>query len=457
MTTSASDPTNDPFAPPSEGASGPPTDMDTAEHGVLFDRGRDPGGHAGDEPMRSVEEVRASILAEVKPLEPFELPLIESYGCVLAADMSAGSDLPPFASSAMDGFAVRAADIEAATVDQPVTLRIVGRAVTGRRPDAAVARGEAVRIATGAPIPEGADTIVPIEHAVVQAESVLVLRVFAEGASVRPTGQDASTGQLLVPAGRRLGGPELGLLASAGFGAVPVHPRPRVAILSTGDELVEPGRPVAYGQIRDANSYTLFGAMREAGAAPFLGGIVKDDVDELRDSVLGLVSRADVFASSGGVSVGERDVVKTAFFRRGDVAFYRVAMQPGMPQGFGNVEGRPYFGLPGNPVSVFVSYELFIRPALLKMMGRRDLLRPEVQAELVDELRGPANKAVFSRVRVRRDRGRWVAESTGGSQSNLISTVARANGLAIIPVGQDVAKAGERVRVMLFRALEDDK
>jgi molybdopterin molybdotransferase len=441
------------------GAEHVPGDMDTAEHSVLFDRGRgleDPHGH-GDEPMRSVDEVRASILAEVKVLEPFELPLVEAYGCVLATDMVAASELPPFTSSAMDGFAVQASDIDEASVDSPVSLRIVGRALVGRRPDAVVARGEAVRIATGAPVPEGADAIVPIEHAVVQGESVLVLRTFDEGASVRPKGQDASAGHLLVPAGRRLGGPELGLLANAGYGGVPVYPRPRVAIVSTGDELVEPGRPIEYGQIRDANSYTLYGAMREAGAAPLLGTIVTDDVDELRDAVLGLVSRADVFVSSGGVSVGERDVVKKAFFRRGDVSFYRVAMQPGMPQGFGNVEGRPYFGLPGNPVSVFVSYELFIRPALLKMMGRRDLLRPEVQAELVDDLRGPAAKAVFARVRVRRDRGRWVAESTGGSQSNLISTVARANGLAVLPVGQEVAKAGERIRVMLFRALEDER
>ena len=437
-----------------------PGDLDTAEHGVLFDRGRDDDhahDHGDEQPMRSVEEVRGSILAEVKPLEPFELPLMESYGCVLATDLLAGSDLPPFASSAMDGFAVRARDIEEATVDQPVTLRIVGRALVGRRPDGSVNHGEAIRIATGAPVPEGADTIVPIEHAVVQAETVVVLRAFAEGASVRRPAEDAATGQLLVPAGRRLGGPELGMLSSAGFAAVPVHPRPRVAILSTGDELVEPGRPVAYGQIRDTNSYTLFGAMREAGAAPFLGGIVRDDVDELRDAVLGLVSRADVYVSSGGVSVGERDVVKKAFFRRGDVEFYRVAMQPGMPQGFGDVEGRPYFGLPGNPVSVFVSYELFIRPALLKMMGRRDLLRPEVMAELQDDLKGPVNKAVFARVRVRREAGRWVAHSTGPGASNLISTIVRANGLAVIPVGQEVAKAGERVRVMLFRALEEER
>jgi molybdopterin molybdotransferase len=438
------------------GGASPPGDLDTAEHGVLFDRGRDHHDH-GTEPMRSLEEVRASILAEVKPLEPFELPLMEAYGCVLATDLVAASELPPFASSAMDGFAVRARDVEDATVDQPRSLRIVGRALVGREPGAAVGSGEAVRIATGAPIPNGSDTIVPIEHAVVQAESVLVMRPFDEGASVRPAGQDASTGQLLVPAGRRLGGPELGFLASAGFAAVPVYPRPRVAILSTGDELVDPGRGLGPGQIRDANSYTLFGAVREAGASALLGGIVRDDVDALRDMVLGLVSRADLFVSSGGVSVGERDVVKKAFFRRGDISFYRVAMQPGMPQGFGQVEGRPYFGLPGNPVSVFVSFEMFIRPSLLKMMGRRDLLRPEVDAELADEIRGPANRAVFARVRVGRSGGRWVAQSTGGGQSNLLSTVARANGLAVLPVGQEVARAGDRVRVVLFRALEGDR
>jgi molybdopterin molybdotransferase len=434
-----------------------PRDMDTAEHGV-FDRGRDDEhDHGHGEPMRAVEEVRSSVLAQVRPLDPFELPLIEAYGCVLAADVAATRELPPFASSAMDGFAVRADDIESATVDQPVSLRIVGRVLIGRRPDARVGRGEAVRIATGAPIPEGADAIVPIEHAVVQVESALVLRSFDEGASIRPAGQDVSAGQLLVPAGRRIGGPELGLLANAGIPGIRVYPRPRVAILSTGDELVDPSRPPDYGQIHDSNSYTLFGATRESGAAPFLGGIIRDDVDELRDTVLGLTSRADVFISSGGVSVGERDVVKKAFFRRGDIAFYRVAMQPGMPQGFGQVEGRPYFGLPGNPVSVFVSFEMFIRPALLKMMGRRDLFRPEVEAELQDDIRGPANRAAYARVRVRREQGRWVATSTGPSMSNLISPVVKANGLAIIPVGQEIAHAGERVRVMLFRALEDDR
>lgn len=413
--------------------------------------------HGGDQPMRHVEEVRRSILARIQPIEAIELPISESFGCVLADDVIAQTDLPPFASSGMDGFAVRASDIEGADESEPVTLRIVGRALVGRAPEATVGGGEAVRIATGAPVPAGADCILPIEHAVVQGETVHALRSFPEGSFVRPTGQDVSQGDLLVPAGRRVGAAELGLLASSGYATLPVHPRPRIVILSTGDELVEPGRPAPYGMIRDANSFTLYGGVREAGATPYLGGIVRDDVESLRETVLGLAVRADGFISSGGVSVGERDVVKKAFFRRGDIDFYRVAMQPGMPQGFGSIEGRPYFGLPGNPVSVFVSFEVFIRPALLKLMGRRDLFRPEIEAVLDEDMTGPREKMQFARVRVRRDRARWIASGTGPTASNLLGTVARANGLAIIPVGTETARAGERVRVMVFRALEEER
>ncbi|HYT30515.1 MAG TPA: gephyrin-like molybdotransferase Glp, partial [Actinomycetota bacterium] len=382
----------------------------------------------------------------------------ESYGCVLAAPVTAPTDLPPFASSAMDGFAVRSSDVATATPDQPASLHIVGRAVIGQPPDATVGGGEAVRIATGSPIPAGADCVVPIEQCVLEAEQVLVLQPVEEGRHIRPTGQDVAAGELLVPAGRRLSGAELGLLASAGHASAPVHPRPRVVVLSTGDELVEPGRPTPYGTIPDANSFTVYGAVREAGATPYLGGIIRDEVDELRDSVLGLAARADCFISSGGVSVGERDVVKRAFFRRGDIDFYRVAMQPGMPQSFGEVEGCVYFGLPGNPVSTFVSFEVFIRPALLKMMGRKDLYRPEVEA-VVDgpDISGPREKTQFARVRVRRHQGRWEATSTGGAGSNLLSTVTRANGLAVVPPGVDTVRAGDRVRVMLFRALEGEE
>ena len=207
--------------------------------------------------------------------------------------------------------------------------------------------------------------------------------------------------------------------------------------------------------MRDANAYTIFGALREAGAMPVLAGIVRDEPESLKETVLNYEPQADAFVSSGGVSVGERDVVKAAFFRRGDVDFYRVAMQPGMPQGFGQIEGKPFFGLPGNPVSVFVSFEVFVRPAILKMMGRTSLGRPEVIARLTEEVRGPRGKTQFARVEVTRGAEGWVATPTGGRGSNLISTIARANGLAVIPAGTGAAPAGTEVKVMLFRSSED--
>ena len=361
-------------------------------------------GHVHDQdhgldptPMRSVDEVRASVLERIRPLAPIELHLQEAFGCVLASNVTAELDIPPFSSSGMDGFAVRASDVAAASHDEPVALKIAGRAAVGRHPEATVGIGEAVQIATGAPVPAGADTIVPIEHAAVEGDVVHVLRPFEEGSFVRPSGQDVRSGALLIPAGRRLSAAELGLLATSGHASVLVYPRPRVVVLSTGDELVEPGRPAPFGMIRDANSYTLFGAIKEAGAVPYVGGIVRDDAESLKEAVLGLITRADCFISSGGVSVGERDVVKRAFFRRGEIDFYRVAMQPGMPQAFGFVEEVPYFGLPGNPVSTFVSYEVFIRPALLKMMGRRDVFRPEIWAVLENDLVGPREKVQLDR------------------------------------------------------------
>jgi molybdopterin molybdotransferase len=312
-----------------------------------------------------------------------------------------------------------------------------------------------VRIATGAPIPAGADTIVPIENAEVLGDSVRIRSGNAEGMHIRPSGEDARAGQALVRAGRRLGAPEMGLLATAGASHPLVHPRPRVVVLSTGDELIPPTQTPEFGQVRDSNAYLLFGALREAGAGPVLAGIVADDVDSLKETVLNHLVQADAFVSSGGVSVGERDVVKAAFFRRGDVDFFRVAMQPGMPQGFGHIEGKPYFGLPGNPVSVFVSFEVFIRPALMKMMGRRQLFRPEVRARLSDDVVGPKGKTQFARVLVRPgDDGGYVATPTGGRGSNLIATVSRANGLALVPAGVERAPAGEDVTVWLFRSMD---
>ncbi len=416
-----------------------------------------PHDHDAPEGLLSVEDARERVLGAVDPLAPLRLPLTDAYGCVVAEDVVATHDLPEFASSAMDGFAVRAADVADATPSRPAELKLVGRAMIGHEPEGTVGAGEAMHIATGAPIPGGADAVVPIENAMMVDGDQLVrlLDGPAAGTHVRPHGEDVREGDVLVPAGKRLGAPELGLLAIAGHPTPLVHPRPRVVVLSTGDELVSPTETPAFGQVRDANSALIFGALREMGAMPVMAGIVRDDVESLRETIFSFEIQADAFVSSGGVSVGERDVVKAAFFRRGDVDFYKVAMQPGMPQGFGHVEGKPYFGLPGNPVSVFVSLEVFLRPAILKMMGRTHLYRPEVTATLTEDVRGPRGKLQFARVEVRRDQGGWSATPTGARGSNLISTVARANGLAMIPAGTDVAAEGSTVKVMLFRSSED--
>ncbi|MDH5224739.1 MAG: molybdopterin molybdotransferase MoeA, partial [Actinomycetota bacterium] len=398
--------------------------------------------HDSAEGLISVEEARARVLDAVSPLAPLQLALTEAYGCVSAEDVVASESLPAFASSAMDGFAVRAADVADASPERPAELKVVGKAMIGYRPEAVVGGGEAVAIATGAPIPAGADTIVPIENARVAGETVQLLEAAPAGRHVRPVGEDVAEGAVLVERGKRLGAPELGLLANAGHATPLVHPRPRVVVLSTGDELIPPTETPDFGQIRDSNAYTVFGALREAGAMPVLAGIVRDDADSLKTTVLDYLIQADAFISSGGVSVGERDVVKAAFFRRGDIDFYKVAMQPGMPQGFGQIEGKPYFGLPGNPVSVFVSFELFVRPAILTMLGRTQIERPQVRASLAADVSGPKGKMQYARVVVERGGDGWVATPTGARGSNLISTVARANGLAMIPPGTETAPAG---------------
>jgi molybdopterin molybdotransferase len=415
-----------------------------------------PHDHDAPDGLLPVEDARERVLSRVHPLAPLQLPLTDAFGCVVAEDVLATHDLPEFASSAMDGFAVRASDVAGATPAQPRELKIVGRALIGHEPEGTVGAGETMHIATGAPVPAGADVIVPIENANVDGDEVVrLLDGPPPGTHVRPRGEDVHEGDVLIPSGKRVGAPELGLLAHAGHPTPLVHPRPRVVVLSTGDELVSPTETPTFGQVRDANSFTIFGALREMGAMPVMAGIVRDDVESLRDTIFNFEIQADAFVSSGGVSVGERDVVKAAFFRRGEVDFYKVAMQPGMPQGFGHVEGKPYFGLPGNPVSVFVSLEVFVRPAILKMMGRRHLFRPEVTARLTDQVRGPRGKLQFARVEVRHEKDGWSATPTGSRGSNLISTVARANGLAMIPAGTETAPAGSTVQVMLFRSSED--
>ena len=411
--------------------------------------------HDSGEGLLSVERARERILSRIAALPPVELPLGESHGCVLAEDVVATGEIPAFTSSAMDGFAARAKDVAGASPDRPAALRIAGAVAMGRAAEIVVPAGGAVRIPTGGVLPEGADCVVPIEQCVVEEGRVIVLQASEPGRYVRSAGEDARTGDLLVPAGRRLLASDLGFLAAAGLDIVLVHPRPHVAIISTGDELVEAGAPATEGQIRDANSVTLAGAVRETGAHPLPAIIVRDDPRGLRDAIGSVSDVADLIVASGGVSVGERDPVRGAFVDSGEVDFYRVAMQPGMPQGFGIVSGKPFFGLPGNPVSVFVSFEVFVRPALLRMMGRRLLFRMEGTARLETAISGPGEKTQFAQVVVRKSADGWTAASTGSRQSNLMGTASRANGLAIIPAGVEKLDAGERCTVMLFRDVED--
>ncbi|MGQ0678868.1 MAG: molybdopterin molybdotransferase MoeA [Actinomycetota bacterium] len=401
-------------------------------------------------PMRTVAEVQLEILGAVQPLPPVRLPLMQAWGCVLAEDARAPYDIPTFASSAMDGYAVRAQDLAAA----PVALRRVGSAFIGKTPDSEVGPGEAMWIATGAPVPPGADTIAPKEDVDVLSKQITVNKAFVAGSFVRPPGQDLKQGDIVVPAGKILAGPELGNLSTAGFAEVLVYRKISVCVVSTGDELVEPGSPLAYGQIPDGNGYTITGCLKELGIQPVRPPIVPDDEELLRRVFRENAPAVDVFISSGGMSVGDLDVVKKVVSELGQIDSYKVAMQPGMPQAFGTVEGCTYFGLPGNPVSVFVSFELFIRPALLKMMGRTDTQRPVIKALIDDDMDGLPDKTRYSRVFLYADNGNWRARSTGPAASNLLGTVVKANGLAVIPPGDQPVKVGDEVNVQLFRPLE---
>jgi molybdopterin molybdotransferase len=411
--------------------------------------------HDSGEGLIPVDDARDRILSRIEALSPVELPLRESHGCVLAEAAVATNDVPSFASSAMDGFALRARETIRATPDRPAAFTIAGEVAMGQPAQVAVSAGGAVRIPTGGVVPDGADCIVPIENCVVEEDRVLVLGASEPGRYVRPAGEDARTGDVLVPAGRRLLAPDLGFLAAAGCGSVWVRPRPHVAIFSTGDELVEAGVRASEGQVPDANSVTLSGAIRETGAHPLPSSTLSDDPKSLRDAMGSLAGVADAVVASGGVSVGALDPVRRAFADSREVDLYRVAMQPGMPQAFGMVNERPFFGLPGNPGSVFVSFEVFVRPALMKMMGRRSLFRPQLTVRLEADIAGPREKAVFARVLVRSGADGLVAVTTGSGRSNLLGTASRANGLAIIPAGTERLLAGDRCTVMLFRDIED--
>jgi molybdopterin molybdotransferase len=398
-----------------------------------------------------LESVQAEVLRSVSVLAPVLVPLADALGLVLAEPVVATEPVPPFANTAMDGYAVRAADTAGATETEPVTLHVVGDLPAGHAPTVPVGPGEAIRIMTGAPIPDGADAIVMVERTMRDGEDrVLVRHPAAAGDHLRSAGGDVVAGQEVFTPGTVLGPAHLGVIASLGLLEVPVFPRARVGVLSTGDELREGPGELAPGQIRDSNRPMLLAMLRAAGADAVNLGIAHDDEAYVERALEDALSTCDAVITSGGVSVGDYDVVKAVLDRLGVLQWWQVAIKPAKPFAFGVLRGVPLFGLPGNPVSSHVSFELFARPALRKMSGHTELQRPEVDAVAQSAMpRDPDGKLHLDRVVVHYEDGQYVAERSGAQASNALAALARANGLALLPDGDGVA-AGGTVRVMLF-------
>ncbi len=404
------------------------------------------------EKMKPLSAARREVLSAMKPLPTIEVPLEEAQGLVLASDVIAPHPVPPFANSAMDGYAVRVADV----ASPPVVLEITEDLAAGRVASGSVHPGTAIKIMTGAPIPSGAEAVVKVEDTEPLAGGrVKVMSSVARGVSVRPVGGDLVEGQLVLSTGVRLGPVHLGVLATIGVSTPMVRRRARVAVLSTGDELFPTDSPsLPPGGIRDSNRPLLKGLLLELGVEIIDMGIIPDQEDQLRSALMEAASRADVTVTSGGVSMGEYDLVKQVLSSLGDIELWKVAMQPAKPFAFGHIDGVPLFGLPGNPVSALVAFEQFVRPSLLKMMGARTLFRPRVPAVAGHIFKTNPEKTVFVRVVVGMENGQLVARSSGGQGSNVLSAAALADGMAVVPRGVDVIQEGGSVAVELLRSWE---
>ncbi|MFI5685954.1 gephyrin-like molybdotransferase Glp [Streptomyces sp. NPDC051636] len=431
---------------------------------------------AGPDHLWSVDEHLADILATVRPLEPIELQLLDAQGCVLVDDVTVPVSLPPFDNSSMDGYAVRVADVAGASEEFPAVLDVVGDVAAGAAELTPVGPGQAARIMTGAPLPPGAETVVPVEWTDgglgqgpvggMRARSlapegatghVRVYRPAEARAHVRPQGSDVQAGDRALEAGTVLGPPQIALLAAIGRGTVRVRPRPRVVVLSTGSELVQPGEQLGSGQIYDSNSFALTAAARDAGAIAYRVGAVVDDAETLRSTIEDQLIRADLLVTTGGVSVGAYDVVKEALSHVGDedepgagVEFRKLAMQPGKPQGFGSIgpDHTPLLALPGNPVSSYVSFELFVRPAIRTLMGLEDVHRPTTRAVLKTDkaLSSPKGRRQF----LRGSYADGEVTPVGGAGSHLVAALAQADALIVVPEDVESVEPGSEVEAVLL-------
>ena len=399
--------------------------------------------------MKPLAEAQDEVLGAVMPL-PVELVSVwDALGLVPVEAVVAKEAVPPFANSAMDGYAVVATDTSAA----PVTLLVVEDLAAGRVATMSVSPGHVIKIMTGAPIPSGADAVVKVEDTVPGPAEVRILRQVSPGDSVRSAGGDVRVGDVVVAAGLRLAPQHLGVLAAAGAATVRVRRRPRVGLISTGDEVQPPETPrLQPGQIRDANRPLLVGLLSELGAEVRDYGIVPDDEHRLRSTLERAAADCDAVLTSGGVSMGEYDLVKQVLSELGDIDLWRVAMKPAKPFAFGKIAGTPLFGLPGNPVSVMVAFEQFARPALLKMMGAERLFRPLLMGTTTSRIDTDPEKTVFIRVFVKAEvDGRLTVTESGSQMSNVLSSAAAADAFVVVPVGVGTIEAGEPVTMEMFR------
>jgi molybdopterin molybdotransferase len=407
--------------------------------------------HTGQAAMQSVESYLSDVLAAIRPLPPRELRLDQAGGAVLAEDVTAAWALPPFDNSGMDGYAVLAADVAAATADHPVTLPVRGEIPAGdtRRND--LARGTCLRIMTGAPMPSGADAVVPVEWTDGGGEIVAISQAPEPGNAIRRAGGDAAVGDVLMTAGTRVGPVQLGLLAAAGRGTITGRPIPRITVMSTGNELVEPGQPVLPGQIWESNSRMLAAAAQQAGYPARRHAIVPDDKAAVLTAIEEALDGTDLLVTTGGVSMGgEHDIVKAALHDLGTVAFRKVAMQPGMPQGFGMVgdAGTPIFTLPGNPVSAYVSFQLFVRPAASALQDFGPERLAVRTAELAEPVRSPAGRRSYLRGVL--DAAGGTVAPVSGQSSHQLASLARADALIIVPESVTGLPAGATVDVLVL-------
>jgi molybdopterin molybdotransferase len=401
--------------------------------------------------VRAIEEVRAQILAAVRRLPTEVVSFQSAVGRILAEPVIAPHDVPSFANSAMDGFAVRAADVSAAGA----VLEILEDVAAGQVATIEVGEGQATKIMTGAPMPDGADTVVRVEDTEEEDGKVRVATALEKGNSVRPPGGDVAAGTTVFDPGTRLSEAHVGVLATIGIVEPVVSRRPRVAVMSTGDELVPPEtEDLGPGLIRDSNRPMLVALVEGAGAEPIDMGRIPDDADSLRAALGEAAAEADAIVTSGGVSMGEFDVTKMVLREEAEVDFYPVAMKPGKPQGFGTIGGTPFFGLPGNPVSVLVSFEQFMRPALLAMEGSIALLRPRVMGVSGEDFKSDPEKEEFIRVRFADSSAAPKVTQTGGSGSHVLSGAANADAFAVLSTGVARVPEGQPVVLELFRAVE---